>query len=131
MPEPIVGEIVTLRIEAVSQRNGGEGHIWVTPFDNIHIINSDLEWHGPVTAGKPFMHEITFCITYPGTTGFYIVASVEGTYPGENDVHIISDADSAQVLTGSEYSPRVAPFGSTPTPTPAPVPISPECAGKE
>ena len=132
MPEPIVGEIATLRIEAISQKHSGEGQIWVYPGNNINIINSDLEWHGSVTAGEPFIHEITFCITYPGTTAFYMVAAVEGAYPGENQVQIISDVDSAQVLTGSEYTGSWTPLPyRTPTAVPEPITLSPECAGKE
>lgn len=100
-PEPIVGEIATLHIEVISQKYSGEGLISVFPGNNIDIIDSDLKWHGHVTTGEPFTHELAFCITRPSTTAFYIVANVTGTNPGETQIHIISDGDSDQVLSRS------------------------------
>ncbi len=41
-PEPIVGEIATLRIEAVSQKFSGDGRITVYPSKNISITEGDL-----------------------------------------------------------------------------------------
>lgn len=128
-PEPIVGEIATLHIDALSSQCSGDGLLSITPFNNINIIEGELEWRGNVKAGEPFVHELTFCITQPGNTGFYIQAGVGGKGIGQNQLHILSTADSAEVIASSEYRVRQPPQGSTPTPTPEPVPVSPECAG--
>lgn len=129
-PEPIVGQIATLRIEAVSQKYSGDGLISIIPFNNINIIEGELEWHGPVTAGEPFIYELSFCITQPGNTGFYMAAAVVEKDTGVNQLHIVSTADSAQVIPSSEYKGELQPpQGSTPTPTPEPVLVSSECKG--
>jgi hypothetical protein len=130
-PEPIVGQIATLHIEAISEKYSGDGGILIIPGNNINIVDGDLEWRGPVTADEPFVYELSFCITQPGQTGFYIQAAVMGKDTGENRLHIYSTGDSAEVVPSSDYEVHQPPLWSTPTPTPEPVVVSPECAGEE
>jgi hypothetical protein len=131
-PEPIVGEIVTLRIEAVSEKYSGEGVIVIVPtqgLKGINILGDDLEWRGEVVAGEPFIYEVPICVHQPGIWEIYFQAAVAGIDVGENILHITSDTDSAQVIPSSEYKVYQPPLGSTPIPTPEPVTVSPECMG--
>lgn len=129
-PEPVVGQIATLHIETIAERHSGEGVISIIPFNNINIVDGDLEWRGSVTAGEPVVYELSFCITQPGQTGFYMSAVVKGGV-GENQLQIYSTGDSATVVPSSENEVHQAPLWSTLTPTPEPVIVSAECAGDE
>jgi hypothetical protein len=131
-PEPIVGEIVTLRIEAVSEKYSGEGLILIVPTEGmkgINIIGDNLEWRGEVVAGEPFIYEVPICVHQPGYWSIYFEAGVEGWGSEATELHITSDTDSAQVIPSSEYKVYQPPLGSTPIPTPEPVSVSPECMG--
>jgi hypothetical protein len=126
-PEPIVGEIVTLRIEAVSKKYSGEGIIVIVPSERmkgINIMDDDLEWRGEIVVGEPFIFEVPICVKQPGIWTVHFQAAVAGIDVGENILYIVSDTDSAQVIPGSKYnSSRVT------VPEPKPVSISPECMG--
>lgn len=143
-PEPVVGEIVTLHIEAISPKQGGDSVFTIYFNEEINFLEvapewqvpvedrgtESLEWHGQVTAGEPSVHEFTFCVTKPGNWGIQIEAGVVGKGFGENRLHILSTAESAQVIPSSEYGGSwTPPPKRTPTAIPEPVTISPECAG--
>lgn len=148
-PEPVVGELVTLRIEIISPKFGGNGQLvvfhseeinfldigseWQSPAGGVGGDGKNLGWSGPVVAGAPLIHELTLCVTKPGNWVIYITMGTDEGGVGADQLHIISTADSAQVIPSSEYEGELqAPFGSKPTPTPEPVAISlsPECAGE-
>lgn len=143
-PEPVVGEIVTLRIEAISPKQGGDSVFTIYFNEEINFLEvapewqvpaedrgaESLEWHGQVVAEDPSVHEFTFCVTKPGNWGIHIEAGVGGKEFGENTLHILSTAESAQVIPSSEYGgSSTPPPKRTPTAIPEPVTISPECAG--
>jgi len=142
-PDPIVGEIVTLTLEILSPKESGEGIFTLYHNEEINFLEiapewqvpaedrgtESLEWHGQVTAGEPPVNEFTFCVTKPGNWGIQIEAGVVGKGFGENSLHIISTAESAQVIPSSEYGGSwTTPSMRTPTTIPEPVTISPECA---
>lgn len=148
-PEPVVGEIVTLRIETLSPKFGGNSQLVVFHSEEINFLDigsgwqvpaagvggdvKNLGWSGPVVAGTPLIHELTLCVTKPDNWVIYITMGTDEGVVGADQLHIISTADSAQVIPGSDYEGELqAPFGSTPTLTPEPVTISlsPECAGE-
>lgn len=132
-PEPIVGEIVTLRIEAISEQLSGDGIITIQPSSAINIVSGGEEWRGEITVGEPFTHEVSICVLRPGRWVIFYAAGVEGHNNGvdgeSGKLHIISSTDSASVIPGSKYKGYNPPPGSPPTPTPEPITISPECAG--
>jgi hypothetical protein len=127
IPAPVIGEVVTLKIEALSEKFSGDGGIWITTFDGINLVNGNSQWYGPVKAGEPFSHGVSICVFQPGFTGIYVAASVIGKDIGETQLNIYSTITSAEIDPRSRY--RQPPQGSTPTPTPEPVSVSPECAG--
>ena len=126
-PEPIVGEIVTLKIEALSEKFSGDGAIWITTSDGINLVSGNSEWYGPVSAGKPFTHEVSICVFQPGFSGIYIAASIIGKDTGEIQLNTYSTTTSAEINPRERYNQP--PSGSTPIPTPEPVTVSPECMG--
>lgn len=143
-PDPIVGEIVTLTIETLSPKESGEGVFYLYYNKEINFLEmppewyepaedrgaESLEWRGPVVAGEPSVHEFTLCVTKPGNWGIHIGAGVGGKEFGENTLHIIGTADSAQVIPSSKYGGSwTPPPKRTPILTPEPVQVSPECAG--
>lgn len=143
-PDPIVGEIVTLHIEVISEKFSGDGIIDIRMSDEINFVSSDpswqeqsgnvWEWRGHLLANEPQIHEISICVTQPGWWKINMSASIFGdeekVIDGINsDLHIVSMVDSAEVIPSSEYEVRQPPLGSTPIPTPEPVTVSAECSG--
>lgn len=116
-PPPVVGEIVTLHIEMISPKYGGDGGLvifhseeinfldvgpeWQSPAAGVGGDGPNLRWEGPVVAGESVVHELTLCVTKPGNWGIYLAGGVDGK-PGENRLHIISTADSALVIPISQ-----------------------------
>ncbi|VAW33782.1 hypothetical protein MNBD_CHLOROFLEXI01-1173 [hydrothermal vent metagenome] len=155
-PEPIVGEIVTLRIEVVSEKFSGDGEINIQMLGEINFVAGSPEWQktlvthetstgsqtleifvwrGHIEANEPQIQEVSICVTQPGEWGISLNAGTTGLDGGGGDVdgtrlHIISTADSAQVIPSSDYKGPQRSFSSTPLPTPMPVTVSVECSGE-
>lgn len=155
-PDPIVGEIVTLRIEVISEKFSGDGEIYFQMNDEINFVAGSpewqetlvtdetatepqtrriLAWRGYMEANEPQIHEISICVTQPGWWKIIMGASISDSDAKvmdwiRSDLHIVSMVDSAEVIPSSEYEVRIPPFGSTPIPTPEPVNVSAECSGE-
>ncbi|VAW31382.1 hypothetical protein MNBD_CHLOROFLEXI01-4064 [hydrothermal vent metagenome] len=96
-PEPIVGEIVTLRIEVVSEKFSGDGEISIQMNDEINFVAGGpgwqktlvthetstgaqtLEifvWRGHIEANEPQIQEVSICVTQPGEWVIFLSAGV-------------------------------------------------------
>ena len=144
-PEPIVGQIVTLRIEAVSEKFSDEGLISVQMSDEISVVSlgSDweekplvnpereivgkyYEWQSYFAVDEPQAAELSLCVTRPGNFAIYFSAGVGGIAFDDDKLYINSAIDSAEVLTIRQHS-RTVRANSTRAPTPEPVPVPSEC----
>ena len=149
-PEPIVGDIVTLRIEAVSQKFSGNGEISIQmlgggvnfvaggpDWQKTLVTNETgtqtqevFVWQGHIEANEPQIQEVSICVTQPGNWIVYYAVSVGVGDAASSQLHILSTVDSAEVIPSSDYAAYQPPLGSTPIPTPIPVTVSAECSGE-
>ncbi|MAU01186.1 MAG: hypothetical protein CL608_28925 [Anaerolineaceae bacterium] len=151
-----MGEIVTLRIEVISEKFSGDGEVYFQMNDEINFVAGSpewqetlvtdetstepqmrriLAWQGYIEANEPQIHEVSICVTQPGWWNIIMGASISDSDAKvidgiRSDLHIVSMADSAEVIPSSEYEVRQPPLGSTPIPTPEPVTVSAECSGE-
>lgn len=128
LPEPVVGRVVTLTVEAVSTRDEPDATILVDLPDGVKLEGGELTWHGSLVANQPQTHELTICVQSEGDWMLWIEAysrlSPSSSYQDADTLHIISWAQSAQVIPGSKYTNmRFIPGGqstsSLETPSPA------------
>lgn len=146
-PKPIVGQIFTLHIDAVSEKFSDDGVITVQMSDEISVVSlgSDweqkplvnpegeivgkyYEWQGYFVVDKPQAAELSLCVTRPGNFAIYFSAGVGGIAFDDDKLYINSAIDTAEVLTIRQHS-RTVRANSTRAPTPEPVPVSAECLG--
>lgn len=140
-PDPIVGEIVTLHIEAVSGKDEHDATIDILLPEEINLVAGDLGWHGYLTANQPKVHEVSICVLRPGENWhIFIGASSQlSATSSTGDMEILnieSTLSSAHVIRSADY--RVTGPGNPATAilevqnatlTPIPPTVSAECSG--
>lgn len=126
-PDPLVGQVVTLRVEVVSEIDAPDASINVVLSDGVNLVSGNLTWHGSLIADQPQTHELSICIPQPGiweiitSTG---ITSASGITGADNRFfYIESGLEIAQVLTGEQYMEKYRDRWPQNTPTPLPVPI--------
>ena len=134
-PEPIVGRLATLHVEAKSDRNEPDARIVVTLPEEIKLVKGSLSWRGSLVANRPQTHELSICVLREGEWRIWIAAasrlSPSSSYGDSEILNIRSTTQSAQVIPGSKYRAPIWPQFGIETPTPAPVTVSPECSGQQ
>jgi len=133
-PEPIVGRVAILHVEAKSDRNEPDASIVVTLPEEIKLVKGSLSWRGSLVANRPQAHELSICVLREGEWKIWVVAasqlSPSSSYNATEILNIRSTTRSAEVIPGSKYrSPLWLPGFQTPTL--APVTVSPECSGQQ
>jgi hypothetical protein len=133
-PEPIVGRVATLHVEAKSDRNEPDARIEITLPAEINLVKGSLTWKGALIANRPQAYELSICVLREGEWKIFIGAisqlSRSSSYTDLEILNIRSTARSAEVIPGSKYrSPLWLPGFQTPTPVP--VTVSPECLGQQ
>lgn len=132
-PDPIVGQVVTLRVEVLATVDGTDARIDIVLPDEINLVAGDLTWYGDLTANQPQVHEISICVLQPGiwriATGTHATFDSKRVGSGDGgDVYVESTANSGRIMSVAEYSTiRPRPATGTATPTPVPFHLSPEC----
>lgn len=108
-PDPVVGQVIDLSIEAISEEDFEHGEIGVLLPTEVQLISGNLTWNGPFFSEKPQFHELSICVTKPGVWEIIIGA---GARDLENDIslagyslffYLESGLETAQVLTGEQY----------------------------
>ena len=133
-PEPIVGRVATLHVEAKSDRNEPDARIEITLPAEINLVKGSLTWKGALIANRPQVHELSICVLREGDWKIFIVPisqlSPSSSYGDMETLNIRSTVRSARVIPGSKYRAPIWQSGFQ-TPTPAPVTVSPECLGQQ
>jgi len=131
-PEPIVGRVVTLHVEAKSDRNEPDARIEITLPAEVSLVKGSLTWKGALIANRPQAYELSICVLREGEWKIFIGAisqlSSSSSYSDLEILNIRSTVRSAEVIPGSRYRSPIWWPGFR-TPTPAPVTVSPECLG--
>jgi hypothetical protein len=121
-PEPVVGQVVTLHIEIMSDSDEPDAAIYVRLPEGVKLVAGDATWKGSLAAKQPRAHEISICVLYPGEWPIRINAQTRGEYGSYNDAEVlslVSSAESGQILSGLDYHYTVPPEGELPS-TPLP-----------
>ncbi len=120
LPEPVVGRVVTLTVEAMSTRDEPDAAILVDLPKGVKLVAGDLAWHGSLIANHPQAHELTICVLYAGDWRLWIETysrlSPNSTYQDAETLYISSTAEAAKIVPGSEY--KIPPPNSTLTSLP-------------
>lgn len=128
-PEPVVGRVVTLTVEAMSTRDEPDATIWVYLPQGVKLEGGELAWHGSLMANQPQTLTLSICVQYAGDWRLEVGAgsqlSPTSSYGDADTLHIINSGETAQVVPGSQY--RLRKFPSDGPATPPPPTPSPAC----
>jgi hypothetical protein len=123
MPDPVVGQVATLRVEVVSSENEPDATILVELPAGVKLMEGTLTWKGSLTANQPQVHELSICVLYEGDWRLWLQAHSQlaenSSYQDTETLHLISTTESARVVLGSDYRVTQPPGGSGPS-TPLP-----------
>lgn len=110
-PEPLVGKVVTLRLELVASRDVPDATILITLPEEIALVTGAATWQVPLVAGQPTVQEVTLRVLKPSHTLLFVqVYSPAGpateTFALES-LSIDSQIDRATVLPSSYEGRKV------------------------
>lgn len=129
-PDPLVGQVVTLSVEAVSEIDAPDASINVVLSDGVNLVSGNLTWHGSLLADQPQTHELSICIPQPGL--WEIITSIgvtlaSGSRRADNRFfYIESDTQSAQLLSMEQAMTTYTQHGVS-TPISSSIEISEMC----
>ncbi|VAW33779.1 hypothetical protein MNBD_CHLOROFLEXI01-1172, partial [hydrothermal vent metagenome] len=102
-PEPIVGEIVTLRIKVTSALDEPDVLLMVQMSDEIDLIAGDLTWNGTISSATPLVHEMSIAVREAGNWVITINSGASSFAVDSERLHLISTANSGEVIPSAEY----------------------------
>lgn len=114
-PEPLVGQLVTLRIEIMSIYDESNVTIWVVLPEGVELVAGSLEWQGSLTANHIQSHELSIRVIQEGDwelrIGAFSTLSANNGYQDTETLHLISDFNSTNIVPGREYRITQPPDG--------------------
>lgn len=123
MPDPVVGQTVTLRVEIVSTKDEPDTTIKIQLPEAVKLMDGDLIWRGSLKANQPQTHEVSVCVLYEGDWRISVTAysrlSEDSTYGDTDSLHLVSTTTTGHAIPGSEYR-YIQPPGGVPPSTPLP-----------
>jgi hypothetical protein len=124
-PDPAVGKIVALTVEIQSKEDEGDVTLQIRLPHGVQLIAGDLEWHGQLSAHRPYRHTVSLCSIYPGDWEIYVRTyslADSKTISFDNDtMHFISQQGAGRAVPGRDYTI----IQGTPAPLPSPTPPPP------
>ena len=125
-PDPIIGQIATLRVEVISKYDEPNAAIIIDLPPGIKLMGGNPLWEGSLKANQPQTHEISICVLYEGNWRLdietYSILSETSSYEDSEVLHIITSGDTAKAVYGKDYHftqpPGGLPLSSTPLPPP-------------
>jgi len=65
-PEPVVGQVVTLRVEIESTSDEEDVTILIQTPEAVRLMDGTLTWHGSLRAHEPQVHRVSVCVLIEG-----------------------------------------------------------------
>jgi len=131
-PEPVVGQVVTLRVEIESTSDEDDVTVLIQIPEAVRLMDGTLTWHGSLRAREPKVHRVSVCVLIEGDWRIGVTAFSrfpEGDSYGDYDTfHLISTGDSGLGVPGHEYRATVPATRLPPSPGPRyPTPVPGTC----
>jgi hypothetical protein len=108
--EPLIGRVVTLRVEVMSDTDEPNTSLTIRLPKGIKLVEGDLTWRGALVANQPYAHDVKVCVLYEGDWRIEAVALAalpDSNYVDDQDkatIHFITTSDSARSVQGKDYT---------------------------